>query len=229
MIAIDVVAQSNGDGTWTAKAALDARHTHTDASLHEAIARVAEACSSPFAPSVRCGWKAHEDGQWFTDCGEAFEIQAGGPDENGLRYCCFCGKPLTTTQNATEDKAMSEVPYSERELIQRAINGAIGKYAYQCTEGTSPPMPRWDVVKRLFCCGSTVATAILYKYGLDPNAMVGESAGSTGGGLDSESGIDRQKERQADKVLESIGLKAAPTLGYQPTHGNKQAIPPGDE
>lgn len=35
---------------------------------------------------------------WLTDCGEAFEIIAGGPDANGLRYCCFCGRKLAESR-----------------------------------------------------------------------------------------------------------------------------------
>lgn len=41
-----------------------------------------------------CTWTKDPDGYWATDCGEAFEIAAGSPDQNGLRYCCFCGLPL---------------------------------------------------------------------------------------------------------------------------------------
>ncbi|NCC26605.1 MAG: hypothetical protein EOM22_00255 [Gammaproteobacteria bacterium] len=31
---------------------------------------------------------------WVTDCGESFAIHEGSPEQNGLRYCCFCGRRL---------------------------------------------------------------------------------------------------------------------------------------
>jgi hypothetical protein len=48
----------------------------------------------PPIPRAPCVWTVDENGFWRTGCGEAFEIAVGGPDENGLRYCCFCGRPL---------------------------------------------------------------------------------------------------------------------------------------
>ena len=41
-----------------------------------------------------CTWTEDASGIWHTDCGEAFEIQTGSPGQNGLRYCCFCGRRL---------------------------------------------------------------------------------------------------------------------------------------
>ena len=33
------------------------------------------------------------DGTWFTDCGHAFNLEAGAPAENKMKFCCYCGKP----------------------------------------------------------------------------------------------------------------------------------------
>lgn len=41
-----------------------------------------------------CKWTEDEDGNWFTDCGEAFTFIDGGPAENSMKFCCYCGKPL---------------------------------------------------------------------------------------------------------------------------------------
>ncbi|WP_252178360.1 hypothetical protein [Endozoicomonas sp. 4G] len=41
-----------------------------------------------------CTWTDDPEGIWHTDCGEAFEVHAGSPGQNGLRYCCFCGRKL---------------------------------------------------------------------------------------------------------------------------------------
>lgn len=50
-----------------------------------------------FAPdSVRdegygwCVWR-FIDGIWQTDCGDQFTLDDGGPKENDMDYCCFCG------------------------------------------------------------------------------------------------------------------------------------------
>jgi len=32
---------------------------------------------------------------WETACGKAFCIVEGTPQENEIRYCCFCGGKLT--------------------------------------------------------------------------------------------------------------------------------------
>jgi hypothetical protein len=46
-----------------------------------------------------CTWKEEEEGlYWATQCGEAFAIIEGLPDENGLRYCCFCGRKLSESR-----------------------------------------------------------------------------------------------------------------------------------
>lgn len=34
------------------------------------------------------------DGPWATKCGHYFELNDGGPKDNGMRYCCYCGRPL---------------------------------------------------------------------------------------------------------------------------------------
>jgi hypothetical protein len=48
-------------------------------------------------PPPACTWtqQDHEDGDcWETDCGGAFGIDEGAPSENGMRFCCYCGRPL---------------------------------------------------------------------------------------------------------------------------------------
>ena len=61
---------------------------------------------------------------------------------------------------------MTDLPYSERELIQRAIDQA-SQY------GANTGQPRWVAVKRAFAVGSTVAEAICWKYGYDPDKVIG--------------------------------------------------------
>lgn len=45
-----------------------------------------------------CEWKQDTDYEteiWHTSCGEAFVFNDGGPDENFLKFCCYCGGRLT--------------------------------------------------------------------------------------------------------------------------------------
>ena len=53
---------------------------------------------------MTCIWEQDENGNWFTICGEVFVLEEGTPFENGMRYCCYCGKqlkdvPYTRIQN----------------------------------------------------------------------------------------------------------------------------------
>ena len=53
--------------------------------------------------AMTCIWEQDENGNWATSCGEMFVVEEGTPFENGMRYCCYCGKPL------------KDVPYTEPE------------------------------------------------------------------------------------------------------------------
>lgn len=42
-----------------------------------------------------CLWTDdRDDGGWFTSCGNAFEFTDGTPADNGMKFCCYCGRPL---------------------------------------------------------------------------------------------------------------------------------------
>lgn len=43
-----------------------------------------------------CEWHNYPetDNVWDTDCGQSFEIYEGTPTENGMGFCCYCGKPI---------------------------------------------------------------------------------------------------------------------------------------
>lgn len=45
-----------------------------------------------------CEWKQDTDYEtaiWHTSCGEAFVFNDGDPEENFLKFCCYCGGRLT--------------------------------------------------------------------------------------------------------------------------------------
>jgi hypothetical protein len=39
-------------------------------------------------------WEANK---WDSDCGESYYFVDGGPDENKMKFCCYCGKSLIET------------------------------------------------------------------------------------------------------------------------------------
>lgn len=41
-----------------------------------------------------CNWEADSEGNYSTDCGETFTLIDGTPEENRMRYCCYCGKTI---------------------------------------------------------------------------------------------------------------------------------------
>ena len=62
-----------------------------------------EALIGQSAPTLseQCEWKADEEGNWSTDCGEVWCLIDGTPSENDMKFCHGCGHPL------------AEVPYQE--------------------------------------------------------------------------------------------------------------------
>ena len=46
-----------------------------------------------------CEWELDNPdfGSWKSSCGEEFIIIEGTPIENGMAFCCYCGKPLLET------------------------------------------------------------------------------------------------------------------------------------
>ena len=48
-----------------------------------------------------CVWSADGVGSYETSCGNCFEFNDSGPEENNAKYCLFCGKPIEAVE---EDK-----------------------------------------------------------------------------------------------------------------------------
>ena len=47
--------------------------------------------------STPCVWTEPEDyggGPWETTCGRLFSFTDDGPNENGFKFCCWCGRSL---------------------------------------------------------------------------------------------------------------------------------------
>lgn len=56
-----------------------------------------------------CIWRRHEWTDWYeTDCDETFAMIAGTATGEGMKYCCFCGKPMRETTEAKHDVEATE-------------------------------------------------------------------------------------------------------------------------
>jgi len=44
--------------------------------------------------TLRCYWTEDDDGIWHSDCGQDWQFIGGGPEENSVRYCNWCGLPV---------------------------------------------------------------------------------------------------------------------------------------
>lgn len=50
-----------------------------------------------------CAWVEDSDGSWHTQCDNYFIVTEGKPDENGMKFCCYCGGEI------------AQMDYSEQE------------------------------------------------------------------------------------------------------------------
>ena len=47
-----------------------------------------------------CTWTWEEEGTWNTSCAHQFVVNEGTPSENGMVYCCYCGRKLKEAHQA---------------------------------------------------------------------------------------------------------------------------------
>ena len=52
--------------------------------------------TKPKGKIAKCKWKQDDDGVYDSSCGHKWQFIEGGPRENGMKFCCYCGKPLVT-------------------------------------------------------------------------------------------------------------------------------------
>jgi hypothetical protein len=66
------------------------------AAERQRFAALCAALCAALAQPDKCEWAQEDESSdaWDTGCGRTFLINDGTPPENGMRYCCFCGKTL---------------------------------------------------------------------------------------------------------------------------------------
>jgi len=65
-----------------------------------------------------CQWAQDSDADsdtWATKCGHYFTLNEGGPTDNGMRYCCYCGRPLVEVPWEDEPDAAIDAARKEGE------------------------------------------------------------------------------------------------------------------
>lgn len=52
-----------------------------------------------------CTWHGDAVGSdyWETDCRNSFILNDGTPADNGMKFCCYCGRQLVTDAATDED------------------------------------------------------------------------------------------------------------------------------
>ena len=51
-----------------------------------------------------CTWTEDPEGYWSTSCGRSWTFIEGGPEENGVRYCHGCGKPVRIADEPNKEE-----------------------------------------------------------------------------------------------------------------------------
>jgi hypothetical protein len=63
-----------------------------------------------------CEWSIEDDdtNSWQSGCGHTFWFETGDPKENGLKFCAYCGRNLTSRAlDAAESGKNTALPYKK--------------------------------------------------------------------------------------------------------------------
>lgn len=58
-----------------------------------------------FAAKARtCSWTEDGEGNWETACGDMHILNEGGPTDNDMEFCCYCGATLGEVREGAHDE-----------------------------------------------------------------------------------------------------------------------------
>jgi len=83
--------------------------------------------------SATCVWTEDENGIYQTECEDAFEFNDGAPADNGMVYCCYCGKRLVAKRFTPAQCPKGETWF---------VNGGRCGFAHACDDCTGEPVWR---------------------------------------------------------------------------------------
>jgi hypothetical protein len=60
--------------------------------------------ANPLGLGEFCEWTQEDyDNTTWETCSDPFCLNEGTPSENGMKFCCFCGKPLKEVEYECQD------------------------------------------------------------------------------------------------------------------------------
>ena len=66
--------------------------------------------------SAYCTWDQDgEGGPWQAGCGKYFEVNEGLPSENGMKFCCYCGRTIDESPYTEDVEVEDLTPQKEQE------------------------------------------------------------------------------------------------------------------
>jgi hypothetical protein len=71
--------------------------------LQKADATVAELKSRLLAEAEVCEWTEDDDANWWTACDNGFVFMDGGPMDNDMKFCPYCGRTVTIKSEVCTD------------------------------------------------------------------------------------------------------------------------------
>lgn len=90
------ISMEKRDGYWEWQTFHRGRHPVLETAMGDAEHKYcANAIRLPFNERHQCVWMNEEEDEsghsWSTGCGDAFYLEDGTPEENGMKYCPHCG------------------------------------------------------------------------------------------------------------------------------------------
>jgi len=101
---------------------------------------------------MKCKWTRVVDHYeyldlWETDCGNCFELYNGTPAENGMQYCCYCGKALEVVippLPANEETEDEDVECTARSLVEKRADPPAHPASWDEDEEDDEYEEPWD-------------------------------------------------------------------------------------
>lgn len=104
---------------------------------NEAKNSLGAAVESPRPALEQCKWTQGTDieaGVWWANCGDGFTLETGTPEDNKMKFCCYCGLPLAETplkEGDDDEPSTLELPRDPSRISEYNIEsrwGSLGSF-----------------------------------------------------------------------------------------------------